>query len=137
MLSLIFCANKVHGGLFVFVKFAPMFGKLKLMTTDEQIWDDFRKGKSYALSHIYYQHVQFLFRCGKKFCKDDELVKDTIQDLFFDLIRTRKNLGKTDNIRFYLMASFRRKLGKAMKRKLPPAYNNDKKITAEIVYYNL
>ncbi len=104
------------------------------MTTDEQIWDDFRKGKSYALSHIYYQHVQLLFRYGKKFCMDDELVKDTIQDIFFDLIRTRKNLGKTDNIRFYLMASFRRKLAKAMKRKLPPAYNNDKEITAEIVY---
>ncbi|MFW6371161.1 MAG: RNA polymerase sigma factor [Bacteroidota bacterium] len=101
---------------------------------DKKIWDDFRRGESYALSHIYYQHAQLLFRYGKKFCTDDELVKDTIQDLFFDLIRTRKNLGETDNICFYLMASFRRKLAKAINRRLPLEYNNNNEMIADIVY---
>ncbi|KAF0238607.1 MAG: ECF subfamily RNA polymerase sigma-24 [Prolixibacteraceae bacterium] len=86
------------------------------MESDNKIWDDFRKGEKYALSHIYYQYVELLFRYGKKFSNDGDLVKDTIQDLFYDLIRTRKNLGATDNIRFYLMRSFRRKLVHKLKK---------------------
>jgi RNA polymerase sigma factor (sigma-70 family) len=104
------------------------------MKPDKKIWDDFRKGENYALSHIYFQHVQMLFRYGKKFSQDDELIKDTIQDLFFDLIRTRKNLGETDNICFYLMASFRRKLAKGVNKKKPLEYSEDQELTAEIVY---
>lgn len=104
------------------------------MKPDKKIWDDFRKGENYALSHIYFQHVQMLYRYGKKFSNDDELIKDTIQDLFFDLIRTRKNIGETDNICFYLMASFRRKLAKSVKRKIPLEYSDNNELIAEIVY---
>lgn len=104
------------------------------MKPDKKIWDDFRKGENYALSHIYFQHVQLLYRYGKKFSQDDELIKDTIQDLFFDLIRTQKKLGETDNIRFYLMASFRRKLAKSVSKKIPLEYSGDQELTAEIVY---
>lgn len=104
------------------------------MKPDKKIWDDFRKGENYALSHIYFQHVQMLYRYGKKFSQDDELIKDTIQDLFFDLIRTRKNLGETDNICFYLMASFRRKLAKSGNKKIQLEYSGDQELTAEIVY---
>jgi len=88
------------------------------MNSDKKIWDDFRRGEAYALSCIYHQHVQLLFRYGKKFTNEDELVKDTIQDLFFDLIRTRENRGESDSIPFYLMASFRRKLAKTLNKNL-------------------
>jgi RNA polymerase sigma factor (sigma-70 family) len=79
-------------------------------TNDNELWEDFKKGQTYALSHIYYLYIDQLFRYGKKFSKDDELVKDTIQDLFFDLIRTRENLGSTDHIYYYLIKAFRRRL---------------------------
>lgn len=105
------------------------------MNSDKKIWDDFRMGESYALSHIYYQHVQLLFRYGKKFSRNDELIKDTIQDLFFDLIRTREKLGKTDNIKYYLFTSFRRKLVRNIEKQnltLEPEY--EKLMEAEIVY---
>lgn len=105
------------------------------MIPDTKIWNDFRKGEPYALSQIYHQHVQILFRYGKKFSQDDDLIKDNIQELFFDLIRTRENLGVTDNISFYLMASFRRKLAKSMKRNKFINYQSDEKeMKAEIVY---
>ena len=86
------------------------------MALDKKIWDDFREGKSYALSHIYYKYIQLLFGYGKKFSDDNDLIKDSIQDLFFDLIRTRKNLGETDNIKFYLLCSFKRKLISNLKK---------------------
>lgn len=104
------------------------------MEHDKKIWDDFRKGEKYALSHIYYQHVELIFRYGKKFSQDSDLVKDTIQDLFFDLIRTRENLGATDNIRFYLMRSFRRKLVQNLKKDQPPQNSLNSDPEPAIVY---
>jgi RNA polymerase sigma factor (sigma-70 family) len=86
------------------------------MEKDQKIWDDFKKGDKNALSQIYCQNVDLLFRYGKKFSSDNELVKDTIQDLFFDLIRTRNNLGTTENIRFYLIKAFRHRLFRNLKK---------------------
>ena len=112
-----------------------IYSIFEAMNSDRNIWNDFRKGEKQALSHIYHQHVQMLFRYGKKFCHDDELIRDNIQELFFDLIRTRKNLGETDNISYYLMASFRRKLAKSMNRNsIVLLQSNEKEMEAEIVY---
>lgn len=77
------------------------------MLSDSTIWNDFREGKSYALSYIYCRHVELLFQYGRKFSHDEALIKDTIQEVFYQLIRSRTTLGETDNIRFYLMAAFK------------------------------
>ncbi len=86
------------------------------MKNDKTIWKDFKSGDSNSLSYIYNQHVDFLYNYGSKFTSNKELIKDSIQDLFLDLIRTRDNLGITDNIRFYLTCSFRNKLFRNMKK---------------------
>jgi len=105
------------------------------INADKELWEDFLNGEDYALSHIYYQHVQGLYRYGKKFSNDDELIKDTIQDLFYDLIKTRHNLHGTDNIGFYLIASFRRKLAKSIrKRNVLSDITDEEFFQAEIVY---
>lgn len=105
------------------------------MKSDKEIWDNFRKGDSNALSYIYHHHIQMLFRYGKKFSHDDELIKDIIQELFYDLIRTRKNLGQTDNISFYLMASLRRKLAKKGADKIHVSFESrENELEADIVY---
>ena len=80
------------------------------LISNVKIWDDFRKGSDEALSEIYFQNIQKLFHYGKKFTNNEELIKDTIQELFIDLIDSRQKLGKKDNISFYLFASLRRKL---------------------------
>ncbi|WP_167618196.1 RNA polymerase sigma factor [Maribellus sediminis] len=105
------------------------------VNADKELWEDFLKGEDYALSNIYYQHVQGLYRYGKKFSHDDELIKDTIQELFFDLIRTRRNLHSTDNINFYLIASFRRKLAKSIRKsKIFSNTSGEEFFKAEIEY---
>ncbi len=86
------------------------------MGEDYNLWENFKKGKDYAVSEIYDRHVDFLFNYGKKFTADEDIVLDTIQDIFFDLIRNRKNLGATDNIRLYLLKTFRRKLIRALEK---------------------
>ena len=77
------------------------------MLSDSTIWNDFREGKSYALSYIYCRNVELLYHYGRKFSHDEALIKDAIQEVFYRLIRTRTSLGETDNIRFYLMAAFK------------------------------
>jgi RNA polymerase sigma factor (sigma-70 family) len=63
------------------------------------------------------------------------MIKDTIQDLFYDLIRMRTKLGETDNIQFYLLRSFRRKLARnVQKLNLPISSNGEKELETEIVY---
>lgn len=84
------------------------------MASERELWEEFKKGEEGALTHIYDLYVDSLYRYGKKFSTDDELIKDTIQDLFFDLIRTRKTLGPTDQIYFYLIKAFRRRLHRSM-----------------------
>lgn len=104
------------------------------MKVDKQIWDDFRRGEDYALSRIYFQYTPFLFRYGRKFSLDEEMIKDVIQDLFLYLISARESLGTTDNIRFYLIASFRRRLSNVKKQKAPLSYSDREVLTAEIIY---
>ena len=105
------------------------------MKEDKYIWDEFKNEAEHALSYIYRQNIDFLFFYGKKFTTDEEFILDMIQDLFCDLIKYRKNLSETDNIRLYLMKSFRRKLlrGIESKRKLAKL-DYDYNLEPEIVF---
>lgn len=107
------------------------------MKEDKYIWDEFKNDAEHALSYIYNQNVDFLFYYGKKFTADESFILDMIQDLFYDLIRYRKNLSGTDNIRLYLMKSFRRKLIREIENKkklaqLDSGYNLEPKIVFSI-----
>lgn len=109
---------------------------MNLKKNDAQLWEDFKRGEKYALSHIYYLYADSLFRYGKKFSSDDEFIKDTIQDLFFDLIRTRSSLGSTDNIYFYLIKAMRRRLSQNQSGKINLMKTDDEAETLEarIIY---
>jgi RNA polymerase sigma factor (sigma-70 family) len=81
------------------------------------IWDDFRRGSKKALETIYEDHYGSLYHYGMKFCKDQDLVKDLIQELFIELIDSGSKLSQTDNIRFYLLRALRNKLVKQLSEK--------------------
>jgi len=107
------------------------------MKEDKYIWDEFKNDTENALSYIYNQNVDFLFFYGKKFTIEEDFILDMIQDLFYDLIKYRKTLSATDNIRLYLMKSFRRKLLRGIENKrkfakLDSDYNLEPKIVFSI-----
>lgn len=83
---------------------------------DDQIWLSFREGDREAFSFIYIHHLDILFNYGMKVINDRSLVKDSIQELFIDLWKSRQNLSGTDNIRYYLFKVLRRKLIREIKR---------------------
>lgn len=85
-------------------------------SADNKIWEDFKAGKDETTSIIYDRNVDFLFYYGKKFTQDEGLILDTIHDLFIYLIQKRESLGSTNNIKLYLLKSFRRRLFDELKK---------------------
>jgi len=84
--------------------------------SDERLlWAKFLKGDNQVLSLIYLQHSNALFDYGCRFTIDKDLVKDCIQEVFCTLMRTRKNLSETDNVRLYLLKSLKRRIIRELK----------------------
>lgn len=105
------------------------------MKEDKYIWREFKNDAEHALPYIYNQNIDFLFFYGKKFTIDEDFILDTIQDLFYDLIKYRKTISETDNIRLYLLKSFRRKLLHGIERKNKVAkLDFDYNLEPEIVF---
>ena len=92
--------------------------------SDEHVlWSKFLNGDDQVLSLIYLQYSNALFDYGCRFTKDTNLVKDCIQEVFCNLLRTRKNLSETDHVKFYLLKSLKRKI-------LREIQNSDKKLVS-------
>ncbi|MGV8093121.1 MAG: RNA polymerase sigma factor [Mangrovibacterium sp.] len=79
-------------------------------------WNRFRRGDDKALSAIYAEYAGSLYLYGQKLTGNRAVIEDALHDLFIDLIRNRRSIGETGNIRFYLLKAFRRKLVRLLKR---------------------
>lgn len=84
--------------------------------SDSEIWNLFRSGDEKALTFIYQSYADKMYNYGCQFTDKHELVSDCIQELFTEIIRKRKKLGKAASIKFYLYKSLRRKLFKLLKK---------------------
>ena len=60
--------------------------------------------------YYYRRYVNRLFNYGMHSCKDRDLVKDCLQELFARLWAKRETLGVAGSVNFYLFKSFRRLL---------------------------
>ena len=75
-----------------------------------EFWDQFRQGNETAYANLYQSYVHILYQYCSQFTIDKPLIKDCIHDLFVELWRNRSTIGDTTSVRFYLMASIKRKL---------------------------
>src|SRR5690606_28304971 len=91
-----------------------------LRNTEERIWEGVKKGDQNALGELYTLFVDSLFAYGASLTKDREYVMDCIHDLFLDLYKYRKGLSNTDNIKYYLIKSLKRKILRKYKSKIIP-----------------
>lgn len=74
------------------------------------LWKLFIDGNEEAFKKLMEQHFMQLFNYGTKFSNDEELVKDTIQELFILLWDRKENLSIDVNPKAYLISSLRRAL---------------------------
>ncbi len=74
------------------------------------LWNQFRQNDEDAFAKLYQAFVQLLYNYCTQFSTDRPLIKDCIHDLFVELWQHRATLGDTTSVRYYLMASIKRKL---------------------------
>jgi len=96
----------------------------KEVNTDYLLWKRVKAGETQAFHDLYMQFADILFSFGLIYSKDQELVKDCIHDLFFDLYKYRRNLSDNDHIRNYLFKSLKRKIQSPQSGKLKLVFTN-------------
>ncbi|HXB91633.1 MAG TPA: sigma-70 family RNA polymerase sigma factor [Puia sp.] len=91
-------------------------GSVNLLDENLILWNEFRSGNADAFGELIRIHYQDLFQYGTRFTGDEELVKDSIQDLFLELWTNRLTISSTSFVKYYLLKSLRRLLGRKIGR---------------------
>jgi len=81
-----------------------------------KVWQAFREGDDAAYSELYRTYFGVLYMYGLRIHPDQQMVKDSIQDFFLSLYKSRRRLIVPDSIEVYLLKSFRRELLKNISR---------------------
>ena len=85
--------------------------KNNIHKTYQSEWNAFRQFENMnALSVIYEENFDLLLNYGRKFCQEEVLIEDSIQNIFTNLIRGRERLGEINHIPHYLMTAHRNEL---------------------------
>ena len=92
---------------------------------DSYLWDSLKKGDKVAFSHIYSKYFPVLFNYGYHLQSDEEVVKDSIQNLFISIWKFRQKLSDTDSIKFYLFRCLRREILKELNRIQKSSFANN------------
>lgn len=80
------------------------------------VWRRFKSGDQEAFAIVYNHYVDLLYAYGTKLCKDSEMVKDSLQELFMELFLKRERIKvDPENLKFYLILALKRNLIKKMK----------------------
>lgn len=93
----------------------------------EDVWARFRTGDKVAFAILYNLHIDNLYSYGKKLCKDEEAIKDSLQELFLELFLKRDKINiSPENLKFYLTLALRRSLVKKIQsgRRLIHGFND-------------
>lgn len=100
--------------------------------SDSELWAAFRKGDRMAFTWIYDRNIKDLLRYGYRVSSNQQLIKDSIHDLFLHLWLHRDNLSDTDNIRFYLFRSLRNRIINNNKVLAPVAWTDVEQILDKV-----
>ena len=92
----------------------------------QEVWSRFQSDDKEAFAILYDLHINALYSYGTKLCKDEEAVKDALQEVFMDLYLRRNKLNLDyEKLKYYLLLALKRSLIKKMEagRKLIHKFN--------------
>lgn len=90
----------------------PSFKGESRPISEKRIWKAIKEGDNSALGALYDLYIDDLFTYGMYHAQDRSYIMDCIHDLFLDLYKYRLNLSLTDNVKYYLFKSLKRKINK-------------------------
>ncbi len=71
------------------------------------VWESFKKGSVSSFKLIYLEYIDLLYAYGSKITSDEEVLKDSVQQLFLELYTSGKNLSNPGNLKFYLLKALK------------------------------
>ncbi|MEQ6119946.1 sigma-70 family RNA polymerase sigma factor [Reichenbachiella sp. MALMAid0571] len=89
---------------------------LPVEVDEVKIWNEFVQGDERALAYIYRSYAKKTYQYCRQFTKNDQLIWDAIQDMFFDLMKNRDKLSLPKSLKAYLFSSIRRKLHRQLEK---------------------
>lgn len=99
------------------------------------VWKSFQSGDKEAFAYLYNLYVDVLYCYGTKLSKNEEMVKDAIQEVFLDLYLKRdKNETNPENLKYYLILALKRNLIKKLKRDRKLVYTETNELLFEPEY---
>lgn len=79
------------------------------------IWKLFKSGDKEAFAVLYNLHIDALYHYGTKICKDDDAVKDSLQELFLELFLKRDKIDiAPGKLKYWLLLALKRNLIKKL-----------------------
>jgi RNA polymerase sigma-70 factor (ECF subfamily) len=96
----------------------------------KELWIKLCKGDIKALSALFNNNFDSLYNYGYRIVPNTDLVRDSIQEVFYSLWKYRNNLNQPDSVEAYLFISLRRQLLRK-KKKIKRREDVDKKYFSE------
>lgn len=87
-----------------------MFKDNNLQINENFLWQSFKNGSEKAFEMIYDKYFSRLYKYGIHVSSNKDLVKDCIQNLFFELWKNKETISDVANPKSYLITSLRRKI---------------------------
>lgn len=86
------------------------FKENQLTQTDTQLWIQLKDGSELALGKLVKKFFNLLQNYVYKFVKDEDFVKDCVQEVFIEIWQRRERISVPDSVRAYLLSSVRKKV---------------------------
>jgi RNA polymerase sigma factor (sigma-70 family) len=86
-----------------------------------QLWIQMKDGSEFALNKLIKLYFKVLLNYGYKFVKDEDFMKDCVQEVFIEVWKKREKLVIPDSVKAYLFSSVRRKVVREHKQYLGKA----------------
>ena len=83
--------------------------------SNQLLWDAFRQGDEQAFTAIFLEQYDALYNYGVKLVGDEELVRDSMQELFQKLWERRATLEAVEGIKPYLFKALRHRISDQLK----------------------
>ncbi|AXE20467.1 sigma-70 family RNA polymerase sigma factor [Runella rosea] len=78
--------------------------------SDLQLWIQLKNGSELALGKLIKKYFNPLQNYGYKFIRDEDFVKDCVQEVFIEVWQRRDRLSTPDSVRAYLLSSVRKRV---------------------------
>lgn len=88
--------------------------RLQLDHPEDEIerWNAMRHGDAHSFKWLYLRYFQPLYAYGKKIGVSEQVLQDSIHDVFVDLWFYHENLSEIQSVKLYLYRSWRRKINR-------------------------